>query len=220
MAKLGIEQTEGEIVQMMGQLIADESSRVFKRAMPSILLGIREDIVAELKQTTEYEMIMSIWRGDFGFERGTEYQRLEAIIQTIANSVNIEFEDFVCNRRGNISGGLTIGILIADYSDILPLKQAYVDNLANIPMRIPWLEWLLKKGGRIPYQVAGYHIIFGAEGSKRNKNSRSGIAIMAKGGAWRVPGDGTQNDNWLTRFVTSDIFLAELEDRIDRAISE
>lgn len=198
---------------MIAAGIISQLTPLFKNAQQPILYGIRADIINGLQNTHEYEMLLSIWRGDFGFEKGTERIRLDSIIGMIANSVEIEFKDFKY-AGGKITGGLYIHMLIANYSDILLLKSAFVANLGKHPMIMPWLDWFLNKGGSTPSIIGGYHVIFGASGSKRNKNSRSGIAIMGQGGYWRVPGDGSPNDNWLTRFFTSSSFIDAIENRI------
>lgn len=214
----GIVQSVAEIEQGLMSQLAQQINPIFINGQKELLNGVHEDIIDGLKATVEYDLLVNgRWRGQFGFEKGTERNRLDVIIATIANSVKIDFIPFEYTK-GKFVGGLEIKMLIEDYSDILSLKQAVVQNKANIPVDLPWLEWFLTMGGISPPLVNGYHIIFGAEGEKRNRNSRSGIAIMAVGGNWVVPGDGTPNDNWLTRFFTSGDFIDRLGFRVYKLI--
>jgi len=215
---LGLKETQAEIESLMMNALAEELNPLFAAAQPEILNGIQEDILLGLQSTDEYGLLTTgRWRGHFGFEQGSEHLRLDTIIAVIANSVRIEFQPFTY-KNGRFQGGLTLSMLVEDYSDILSLKQAIVENRVNIPVDLPWLDWLLTSGGMTPSLVAGYHIVFGNDGAKRNRNSRSGIAIMAPGGSWVVPGDGSPNDNWLTRFFTSQDFLDRMSVRIYKAI--
>lgn len=220
MAKIsyGIVETEAEIANLMMNALAEQITPVFIAAQPEILNGIQEDILLGLQSTTEYALLTTgRWRAHFGFEKGSERLRLDTIISVIANSTKIECEPFKYNS-GRFTGGITLRMLVEDYSDILPLKQSIVENRVNIPVDLPWLDWFLTSGGMTPGLVSGYHIVFGSEGDPRNRRSRSGIAIMSPGGSWVVPGDGSHNDNWLTRFFISQDFLDRMSIRVYKAI--
>jgi len=64
---------------------------------------------------------------------------------------------------------------------------------------LPWLEWLLTKGGQII--VRNFEVKYGA-----NPRSRSGDAVMVSSGSnWRVPSQftGTSSNNWITRALST-----------------
>jgi hypothetical protein len=108
-------------------------------------------------------------------------------------------------------GGLEIGVLQADFADILSLPEAsIVDASGNV---LPWLEWLLLRGDQII--IAGHQIQFG-----NFPNSRSGNAIMIEDDsqAWRIPPifSGVINDNWLTRVL--DQSMRVIEDLFTRIV--
>jgi hypothetical protein len=69
---------------------------------------------------------------------------------------------------------------------------------------LPWLEWLLFRGGEII--VRNFEVEYGT-----NPRSRSGDAIMISSNKnWRVPAQfaGTIGNNWTTRAISS------IEDKI------
>lgn len=96
---------------------------------------------------------------------------------------------------GRIKGGLSIGLLRTDLSEILSLPVGtFVSEGGS---RINWLEWLLTQG--VSPQVRGYR--FNPQGKA---TSRTGLGTMSKakfGVNWRVPAffAGTSTNNWVTR---------------------
>ena len=128
-------------------LICKEINSRFKNGRKKLENNIKNDIISEIKDTQEYSLLVKgRWRGIFGFERGKERERVNTIIDTIANSINIEHILFTPKGR-NITGDFFIDMLVADYSDIFNLEEAAVINDVNIYQEIPWLELLLTRGG-------------------------------------------------------------------------
>lgn len=132
----------------------------------------------------------------FGIPAGEELVRVGSIIRTIANNVSVTSKR-VSLVGNSLRGGLTVGVLISDFSDVLSNPEAII--VTDKGQSLPWLEWLLLEGDRII--ITDYEIAFG-----HHNHSRSGNAIMKKntgGGIWRVPPQysGTIRNNWLTRAI-------------------
>jgi len=146
-----------------------------------------------LVNSPTYESLVS---GDlafhFGFRKGQEESRLQPILNTFVDSVSYKFKPY--SRTG---GSFEFFAIHSDYSDVLSLSEAKIQGKnkdefsVNYPL--PWLNWLLLQGDDII--IKDYKIELGVLAS------RSGKAIMVKGGTWAVPSEfrGTANDNWVTR---------------------
>lgn len=168
------------------------------KMVPGLIYDIKTDlhnmIKALYKNTTTYQSLVG---GDlmanFGLNKEGIHDRIEAIIDKLADSLDVKFTRFSISG-GNIRGGINIVAIQSDMLDLLSLIEAYVET--DIGQVLPWLSWLLQRGDAII--ITGYDIAYG-----RYVQSRSGMAIMKKNniGFWRVPANesGTITDNWITR---------------------
>ncbi len=154
-----------------------------------------KDMVANVfrKSDTYFSLLNGDLSGEMGFYKGTSKDKVEAILFKIADLTSIKFYPIKL-QRDTFNGGIQIGILKEDFSDLLNMTEAIIDVGRYT---LPWLEWLLKRGDE--YIFGEYAIIFKNAG-------RSGIAIMTKTEKmtpWRVDSEhsGTQTNNWLTRAV-------------------
>jgi hypothetical protein len=105
----------------------------------------------------------------------------------------------ITSTGGRIKGGLRISLdLQSAQNELLALSSAI--QITKKGEKLPWLEWLLKRGKEIIIEHYFY-----AEGNY--KRSRTGRALMFKGEGkrWFVPHEfsGTINDNWITRSLDS-----------------
>jgi hypothetical protein len=105
-----------------------------------------------------------------------------------------------------LQGGFRIGILPADYGDILNLpdssfisyrRQKVVESEKQIvvPIEVEWLKWLLFEGGGFVIADYSYRGV-------TSRYSRTGFGLMTlSNDGWSVPPSiaGTESDNWLTR---------------------
>lgn len=163
------------------------------RAAINIRRDIQKMMDGLLRRSPEYiSLTTGILRGDFGLD--DPEVRLDEVLKTLREAVDVSVVP-VSTFGKELRGGLNIGMLRTGFTDILNLPGA-TNKTQDI--EIPWLRWLLLSGDRI--LVAGYHITYNISPAER-RNSMSGIAIMRKGGGWRVPPEfsGSETDNWLTR---------------------
>lgn len=128
-----------------------------------------KDMVANVfrKSDTYLSLLNGDLSGEMGFYKGTSKDRVEAILFKIADLTSIKFYPIKL-QRDTFNGGIQIGILKEDFSDLLNMTEAIIDVGRYT---LPWLEWLLKRGDE--YIFGEYAIIFKNAG-------RSGMAIMTK----------------------------------------
>lgn len=126
----------------------------------------------------------------FGLYKGTETQAIEAIIDTVVASMDVEMSPI--NKR-TLAGGVSIGIVPATFQDLLNLPEGHV---IDGDTDLHWLKWLLKEGPRIIVKEYSYRTKAGA--------GRSGGGFMEKRGFFRVPPEyaGTVEDNFITKALS------------------
>lgn len=153
---------------------------------------VAEGVKFLIKNSTDYKILTSDETviADFGFRVGTQINKINAIIDKVAENIFItEYKPFV-PKNNSISGGFSLGILLKDFSDLLSLPEA--KNNVEDNYVIEWLSWLLERGDSII--IDNYHIEYGPFG-------RSGEGHMVIGGVWHVDKliAGNIKNNWLTR---------------------
>lgn len=141
---------------------------------------------------TYHSLASGLLKAEFGLK--DPVRRIKDIAAAIKNSLEVSVVP-VSTFGNQLRGGLRIVMLKSDLQDILSLEAA---SYQSTSFEVPWLEWLLTQGDRII--VAGYNINYNVSPADRAA-SRSGVAIMEKGGGWRVPPEfaGTLESNWITK---------------------
>lgn len=135
---------------------------------------------------------------ELGLVAGTENEFVDTIAREVAKNLRVSISKARRKGRG-IGGGIKIGIIKSNYSDVFALDIAkYVTAKADI---LPQLEWLITAGDRIIISDYGVRFKKGA--------GRSGGAYMHKLDKkvvrpFRIDPkySGTEDDNWLTRAFT------------------
>lgn len=181
--------------------ILREIKSVINKAMPSIVNKIKSRLKVEfirlVKDSEEYQaLVAGDLRGELGLPDPTVVDR---IIDAWADGIQVVF-----TNRGKL-GVIEIGMIQADYADVLSLPDAsYVYASRDGNTVIEWLRWLLLESTSV--------IVVDYEFAASNRG-RTGLGIMVNrsGGGWRVPAQyaGTANDNFVTRA------LADIERSID-----
>lgn len=203
-----IVETIPEVQKKINKAWAEELNTRFRKILPRIRDDVRTIIPPVFTSSSIYNsLINGELRAHFGFPPGAE-QAVNKIIQGIVDNFDLKFIPFIGRQRG-ITGGLRIGILRQDLSEVLSVPEA---NLTTSDGNtIPWLEWLLVRGDEVI--ITDYSIKFTADG-------RSGMAIMVsnKDGFWKVPSfaAGVPNRNWLTQSL--DAANKRLENEISNII--
>lgn len=135
---------------------------------------------------------------ELGLVAGSENEFVDTIAREVAKNLRVPISKARRKGRG-IGGGIKIGIIKTDYSDVFSLDIAeYVTVKADI---LPQLRWLITEGDRII--IDGYGVRF------KKGAGRSGGAFMQRLSdkvvrPFRIDPNysGTEDDNWLTRAFT------------------
>ena len=201
-------ETIPQIGMKIGDNLAKELNIKFRRSVvrASILLGIRTGLKAVLRQSSTYQTLLtpgSELYHKLGLLNGSS--RLEAIVNTWANSVSVHISSFRRVSTYGVQGAIHIYGVESDYTDVLgmPASKFLSSNMKGDITEVPWLEWLLLRGRS--FVAPGYMY---ARGSQYAPWSRTGYGIMVKlrrggGRSWQVPSDhsGLQYNNWVTRAI-------------------
>jgi len=207
---------------VINQKIADSLkpllNKRFQRAAPKIKTALQKLLRRALLESPEYENLVT--GGDLKKELGVDFTRarLETIISMWVNSVTVYVRP-VRSLGSNLFGGISIGMVQADYSDVINLPDAHV--ITEKGEDLPWLEWLLLFGDTV---IIRDYVVFPKKGFRGfpNPPSRTGLGIMIKKkqGSWRVPPQfsGTADDNWVVRALNQ--VSVELDAIVEKAIGE
>jgi hypothetical protein len=148
-----------------------------------------------LQNEPEYSSLIN---GDLRREFGIEnVSNVNTVIENISNTIFVEINALKINNTG-LSGGIKLNIVPSDLTNITNDQSAFVvDN--DRGYSLPWLEWLLFKGGEII--IRNFEVKYGP-----SSRSRSGDALMVQSdSSWRVPAQfsGTEQNNWITRALST-----------------
>lgn len=170
-------------------------SKAINKCINNIESKIKSIIRSALQNEPEYNSLISgELRREFGIENTSN---VDLAIDNMLNSIIIESAPVSISSVG-LSGGIILKIIPKELVGIIDQSSAFVVD-SERGYSLPWLEWLLTKGGSII--VRNFEVKYGA-----NPRSRSGDAIMiSSGSSWRVPPQfaGTTNNNWITRALST-----------------
>ena len=179
--------------------ILSEMKKILEKAIASTAKSIEPKIKSLLKTALQNEpeyssLISGELRKEFGIENTNN---VDIAINNIVNSIDVSIVKISAGNFG-LTGGIQINIVPKDLAGIIDDNSAYVVDTER-GYSLPWLEWLLTKGGQII--VRNFEVKYGA-----NPRSRSGDAVMISSGSnWRVPSQftGTSSNNWITRALST-----------------
>lgn len=173
-------------------------------AIPGIKRGVGPLIEIAINSSPQ----ISVWENRFRGQVGVIDIRgaVDAIIDAVIKNTDVSY-DKTYRRLGTIFIRLDVGILKDDFSDILSLHEA--SFISEGGFLINWLEWFLLGGG---VQV-GYEYM---DGNFRKSRTGEGIMFKSKAGNWETPTEleGSKDDNFLVRALTTSTFNANLGDLI------
>lgn len=214
---LSIELLENDaiITKKILQAMADEINSRIQQKLSTITYQIQQFTLQFLKATDTYiSLVGGELAAQFGLPVFNRQSMIDAIIQKIADNIKIDVKAYT-TFGNNFRGGVTFNVLLADFSDILSMVEAFVTTEKGT--LLPWLEWLLIRGNQLIISEHEIHLIGG--------RGRSGMAIMVKNtaSAWRVPTQysGVRGDNWLTRTfkIYQDQYLNQIGIILEKELS-
>jgi hypothetical protein len=195
-------ETPQQFEKIMLRAIVEALNPAIRKALPAIKKRVSDITIDLFKSTPTYESLVDgRLSEEFGFVKGTGLNKANAVIDAVAQDINLFFKPLRVSGKTFI-GGIRIGMLDASLRDILSLNEAtFITPENGFP--INWLDWLLIRGDQI--------IITDHRFSPFSNRGRSGGGIMIQGRGWKVPisHSGTKGDNWLTRTLDRSVDIIE-----------
>lgn len=187
--------SDSSVQKKILQSLAVELRGVFTKASEKIKKQLQTMVKEAIESQGEYQ---SLLRGELKDELGipNPASRVNAIVDAWINNVEVNTRPVSVSGSG-LKGGIFIGMIKQDYSDVLGMDQATIVDQKTGSV-IPWLYWLLLGGGDI--LVRDYTIKIGP-----SKRSRTGNAVMVKSPKnWRMPAKyvGVADNNWVYRAIS------------------
>lgn len=185
-----IVESKGQLERKIKKALAEETNARIKKNLPKITKKIKSLIPIWIRQQPEVYSILSdgvfgSLNAQFGFLPGTSEPAIDAIINAISSTVQVEFKQ----DKNSLKGGVIFYIQSDDFYNLLSLPEAVIPTLSG---SLPWLYWLLIEGNKTI--VSGYTY-------EPDTSGRSGGGTMKLGQSWRVPSQfaGNQTNNFITR---------------------
>ena len=180
------------------EILREINSKLLSRmpvAANSIQKKLGEMVRERIMSSPEYAAITGgRFRGELGLPDGAA--RMNAIIERWAESISVVY----LKGKGAGLGMLDIGILQADWADVLSMGEAVLTYSSKKGTKdLEWLRWLLKEGGAVIVSQYDFE-------PKAAMTSRTGLGIMVKRrGGWKIPAQyaGVEEDNFATRALTA-----------------
>lgn len=193
---LGLSESDSQIRAMILHALIEDINDTLTKSTNEIREGIKQLLVASLKQEPEYQALISgKLKAEFGIY---ETNAVDSIIEKLSDTITIQINPVRSSNMG-LSGGLTInGIFANDIGGLIGDPDGMVND-SKRGYSLPWLEWLILRGTES--LVKDYSVDF----SSGNPYSRSGMAVMVseQGAEWKVPSEfaGVIDNNWITRAI-------------------
>ncbi len=185
--------TNNQISRDIEKAISEEINKLVKKNSSKVEKRLRSAVDTWIRTSPEILSIQSEGVADslnahFGFPLGFEGSAVEAVVKSVVDSISVEIQDFSVGLRGKINFYIQPENLI----NLLTLPEGSIDIVNG---SLPWLDWLLRQGGRTI--IVGYQYQPGNDG-------RSGGGSMVGGGFWRVPPQfsGVEDNNFITRALS------------------
>ncbi len=209
---ISLKTDENQITLGIKNVLRSSINSALHLAAMDVRQGLMSMIDGLFTSSPEYQSLLG---GDLQAEFGLAdaSAALDSIKNALQASVNVSVVP-VATIGTTLRGGLNINMIRSTFEDLLSLPEAsYQGN----NFEVPWLDWLLMQGDRII--VAGYHITYNLSDAQQ-RNSMSGVAIMEKGGGWRVPPRfaGTPENNWITRTFAVEKIQKYIDNLVQQSI--
>lgn len=203
---------------ILSKILIAVQQRLNKIDVDLLRRAFQVELVSELKSSPTYQSLTN--RGDpeslaadFGFRKGSEKSRVDAIISEISQSVFIK-KTVTRRPRSRVTTFDVFGVP-ADYEDLYSLQESIVKSREHF---VPWLQWILEFGDA--EVISDYKVENDLSASQAAK-SRSGVAIMVAsdvGFSVRSGYEGVKGDNFITdaikkvyeNNIVSQVFLEEI----------
>jgi len=190
-----------------------------KKQAQSALNKSKQDINDALKSLVKQSIqaepeYRSLLGGELKYQLGVpDAGIVDQIVNIWSNNIKI-INNKVNSTSNGLRGGFSVNMIKSDYSDVLSSSAAKIKDSSTGSV-VPWLEWLLLRGGDV--LIKDYEIQIGP-----NPRSRTGMAIMVSSKSnYRLPAKfaGTESNNWVYRAI-SKIDDGTMQNIVKRALEK
>lgn len=205
-ATIDILESNEQISKNILKALLPEVNKFLKKSFSKCEKTIPDIVITAIKSSRTYDSLTSsngTLRLHFGLSNSQS--AVDSIVKALDNIV-LDYKK--PSIKGNqITGGFSLSMVRSDYSDIINLPAAKVKTAKGEVL--DWLQWLLLFGDKTI--IKNYEVKIG-----NNKRSRTGGAVMVKGGRWGVPPEfaGTIKKNWITEAIDS------IEDQVQNLLAK
>ncbi len=199
---------EKEIKYQIMLAISNSLNNRVPKSLDNIKTRALDTLYGPFRKSDTYNAIVNgPLDAHFGIIKGEAKSRIDSIIDIMVSQIQIRYIPLKISGDMFNNGGIQLYAIEDDFRKIKDSEFGVTINVnpANPPfvgLRLPWLEWLLFKGGEV---IIHEHKII--EGSFPRKKSRSTKAIMEKDGGvgWAVPTkyQGTEKANFITEAIAN-----------------
>lgn len=200
MAQVKILDDQNKLTQKLNKYLLPFIHLAFKNIVEEMSPQIKTLVIEQLLNSSHFNALLTEQEALYGAFGTIHLKEVMSEIPKLLES-DIKLTTQVVNTN-SVLGNIRVKILDKSYKRYLDIPEAsYVsyNKRRKTAHLIEWLKWLLIEGD---LRIDEWHIIFGND----LKGSRTGIALMKKGGHWILPepfvGDNI-NDNFLSRAVLS-----------------
>ena len=183
-------ETATSFLSKIGEALAPILNASLYRNRQKVIRQVRSFVERQIRLQPEVRELSSVsspmsLNAMLGITSAQGIDAVNAIVSNIVNSVSVNIKNF--DRK--LNGGVD---LVFSNVDMEELSSLSVGQVATLSGNLPWLHWLLMRGGA--------PIIIGFRYEANNKG-RTGGGIMIPGGVFRIPltYSGTVDDNFITR---------------------
>jgi len=203
--------TDSDIRKQILSALKSQAQAVLNKSKNDMNTQISALVKQFIKAEPEYQQLLG---GELRYQLGIPNSAIvDQIVDIWSNNIKI-VNNRISTTSNGLKGGFSINMIKSDYSDVLSANAATITD-SNTGSTVPWLEWLLLRGGDI--LVKDYEIQIGP-----NPRSRTGMAIMVSSKSdYRLPAKfaGTETNNWVYRAI-SKIDDATMQNIVKRALEK
>jgi hypothetical protein len=205
--KIKITETASSFINKVGQALAPLLNKSLYRNRQRVIQKTRKFVERQIRIQPEIKELSSIsspmsLNAMIGISSAQGIDAVNEIVYQIANSITINIKNF--DRK--LKGGVDLVFSNVDFEELSSLSVGQVVTMSG---NLPWLHWLLMRGGS--------PIIIGFRYEASSKG-RTGGGIMIPGGVFRIPlqYSGTADNNFITRALSGE----SQEEEITRIFQE
>jgi hypothetical protein len=203
--------SDSSIRKQILNVLKKQAQATFNKSKQDINSALTSLVKQSIQAEPEYQQLLG---GELKYQLGVpDAGIVNQIVDIWSNNIKI-INNKINSTSNGLRGGFSVNMIKSDYSDVLSSSAAKIQD-SNTGSVVPWLEWLLLRGGDI--LIKDYEIQIGP-----NPRSRTGMAIMVSSKSnYRLPAKfaGTESNNWVYRAI-SKIDDATMQNIVKRALEK